>query len=117
MSWTYSDNDEEFRGDIVDTRKEAIEGVKEEYGGGYIGRVVPIPPFTVNTEAIIDEAREDAYDLVDDAMQEWLAVVPSIAEEELEAELSKVFNDWLKKHHLEPTFYQVDSIEKVEAEE
>ena len=117
MSWTYSDNDEEFRGDIMDTREEAIEGVKEEYGGGYIGRVVPIPPFTVNTDYVIDGAREDAYDFADDASDGWLDEIPNGSEEELESELSKVFNDWLKKYHLEPTFYQVDSIEKVEDDE
>ena|SRR5574344_673657 len=114
MSWTYSDNDEIFNGSVVDTREDAINELKQEYGSGYVGRVVPIPPFTVNSEDVIDKAREDAYDLVDDAMQEWLMAVPSAAENELEAELSKVFNGWLKKHHLEPTFYQVDSVERVE---
>lgn len=114
MSWTYSGNDETFNDSVVDTREEAIIKLRQEYGSGYIGRVVPIPPFTVNSEDVIDKAREDAYDLVDDAMQEWLMAVPSAAENELEAELSKVFNDWLKKHHLEPTFYQVDSVERVE---
>ena len=114
MSWTYSDNDEVFNGSVVDTREDAINELKQEYGSGYIGRVVPIPPFTVNSEDVIDGAREDAYDFADDASDGWLDEIPNVSEEELEAELSKVFNDWLKKHHLEPTFYQVDSIEKVE---
>ena len=116
MSWTYSDNDEIFNGSVVDTREDAINELKQEYGSGYVGRVVPIPPFTVNSEDVIDKAREDAYDLVDDAMQEWLMAVPSAAENELEKELSKVFNDWLKKHGLTPSFYEVVDIEAVEAQ-
>ena len=92
MSWTYGDNDVIFHGDVVDTREEAIVRLKDEYGSGYIGRVVPIPPFVVDTDWVIDKAREDAYDLVDDASDGWLDEIPQGAEEELEAEFSRVFN-------------------------
>ena len=51
MSWTYSDNDEIFNGSVVDTREDAINELKQEYGSGYVGRVVPIPPFTKNARA------------------------------------------------------------------
>ena len=116
MSWTYSDNDEIFYGGMTVTREGAIRCLGEDYGSGYIGRIKPLPPFVVDTDWVIDKARDDAYNLAGDASDGWLDEIPKGSEEELEEELSKVFNAWLKKHGLTPSFYEVVDVEAVEAQ-
>jgi hypothetical protein len=58
----------------------------------------------------IDHMQEHAYDNVGEAAEDWLDGVPKEQENELGEALTKVFNDWLDKHDLRPTFYPVTNV-------
>ena len=112
--WAYGDDDCAFYDEPVDTREEAVEMIDNVYGSGYIGKVVDVLPFTVDAEHIIEKAKDDAYEIAGDASVNFLDKMSSEQINELTTELSKVFNDWLSRNGLAPTFYGVDDVERIE---
>lgn len=86
----------------------------------YIGKFYPFVP-TIDIDRIIEDVADDAYDeCYEGAMgteflewntlkQEWL--------DELQKQMQDVFDNWLKKYHLYPTFGNVVSIEEIDAKD
>lgn len=112
-------NSDIWRGEIYDTRDEAIkDGMKEaieyERKNFKIGIIEDVPNFGIDVDRVIediqntmcDEAGEVAEDYLDDANTERLL--------ELEEQLNEVFYRWQKRYGYKPTFYRVVSEEIIE---
>lgn len=71
----------------------------------------------VYADLIIDQVVEQAYCQCGEISEDWLRW-DTITEEqlkELQGNMQKVFDEWLKKHDLEPTFYNIVNIEEIDA--
>lgn len=113
MTWTVSENGENFRGDF-ETREEAIlEG--QQYGNFWIGTVhEPIQPEQwwnaddwLEHVTVQDEYGGDDAEGWDDSTKEQ--------REELEREVREVMSKWLDRHGLRPRFFNVKDIEEIKS--
>lgn len=114
--WVVSANEEEgFTGEYA-TEAEAIMGgpgalelhTGDEYwvGEAVVGDIPVISPDGI-IETLIDAA-QDEYENADD----WLANVTPNQEDELESVVNDAIQAWLKKHDLEPKWFEVDNINR-----
>lgn len=143
MTWyinsanNYNDNwdiREEF-----DTKEEAIEyGIQEykDYLAGIstelfdndynypdppsscfeVGEGKPFVPY-VDSDWIIEQVVEQASWQCGEIGDDWLRwdTITKEQLEELQNNMQKMFDEWLKKHGLEPTFYNIVNIEEIDA--
>ena len=111
-----------WRGDIEgNSREDVIEdGMREAKEEGLksfrIGRKIPVCIPAVDAELVINDACEQIYDEVGECGDTFMENVTDKQEEELEEQLSEVFYNWVKKHHLEPTCYTVVDEETINVE-
>ena len=82
----------------------------------YIGKFYPFIP-TIDIDRIIEDVADDAYSkCYEGAMgTEFLRwdILKQECLDELQKQMQDVFNNWLTKYHLYPTFGHVASIEKI----
>jgi hypothetical protein len=116
--WTYSLDEENFSNcDYFDTKEEAIEAGKEyaidcEENYIYIGKCKEYIPW-IDVERIIEQVGDTAYDNLGEAAEDYLCDVSKDAEKELEKKITEVFFEWLNKYNLNPNFYSVVNIQKI----
>lgn len=123
--------------DAFDTKEEAIEDGIQQYkehlagistelfdndysypespsGWFEVGERKDFVPY-VDSDLIIEQVAEQASWQCGEIGDDWLNwdTVTEEARKELEENINKVFDDWLKKHSLEPTFFNIVNIEKI----
>ena len=96
---------------LFDTRKEAVEEIKEELEKGdsfYIGEVVPIKKddVRVDVEGLLETVEEAMGEEVGDVAEDWLW---GNTTDEEEAELEKLIVNWIWRKR-KPTFYKICNV-------
>lgn len=116
--WVYGpDPDEEELFDDCETRADAINMVKREYGSGYIGRTADVEFVTDDvctsvTDLAIDRLTETLNDEVGSVSELW-TMAPE-CEEELHNRIAQTIIDFLNEKNLQPHCFKVLDIEDVE---
>lgn len=108
--WGYSTDEERYSGSF-DTKEDAIQEARaceDKDGDFFVGQFEEIR-ISVCGDRVIDQAQEDAYEQAGEYAEDWLAKIPRERVDELTCQLSEVFDGWLKKYDLTPTFATVDS--------
>ncbi len=118
-TWDCDGEAELWQNDICDSVGECIAAAREatkedgdDHGNRvYVGEIISFVP-CVDAASVLDAIEEDAYDHCGDAAEDWRAYDPHMRNEldELSNTLTKLVNDWLKKHGRTPTFYAVKNI-------
>jgi hypothetical protein len=117
MTWVISVSEEEgYYGDYP-TREEAIAAGFQEFGEPpfYVGKSRPPAPLSsgIDAEQIIDYAIE--CPLEEDWCLEFAHFEPTDEQvAELTQQLRVVVDAWVKRHGLEPKWFVVDNIERIE---
>jgi len=117
----YASCDGEIFGDVgpFDSREDAIAlgGVKirDECNRDpgtkfFVGLSVPWDLPTVDADMVIEQARLEAYDAVEEWAEDWLDRVPEEQLDALTERLTEVFHKWLAETGNVPTFYRVTKI-------
>ena len=93
---------------------------KEEMPEGtfvHIGEAEKFTPYAWACR-VLEDVREQAYEACGDMSEDWLsdAAVSSECEAELGTSLTATLNAWLKKHQLEPKFFEVINIHTFECD-
>ena len=114
-------NSDIWRGEIYDSREEAIEqGRKEaiEYGkkNFKIGIIEEAPNFGVDAERFIEDIQNDMYGEMGEVAEDYLDDVTKEHLSELEDQFNEVFYKWQEKYNYKPTFYKVISEEVIEVD-
>lgn len=78
----------------------------------YIGQINLFTPH-VCAYRVIEDVVMDAYDNCGEHAERYLDSITREQEDELEDLLNEVFNKWLRKYNLEPTFYHIENTEKI----
>ena len=83
-----------------------------------IGEALKFVPL-IDSDWIIEQVTEQADWQCGEIAEDWLQwdAITKEQREELQENVQKVFDDWLKKHNLEPTFYNVVNIEIIDAKD
>ena len=105
--------------DVFETKEEAIkEGIKEakelKNKHIYIGEVVQDIIPTIEVDDVIDNIMNDMYEAYGEVAKGYLDDVKSEQAIDLEKKLNAVLQEWLKDSNLEPKFYHIEEIEKLE---
>ena len=127
--------------DEFETKEEAIEYGVQEYKNHLAGILTelfdndynhPDPPTSffevgeskafvpyVDSDWIIEQVAEQADWQCGEIAQDWLQwdTITEEQREELQNNMQRVFDEWLKKHSLEPTFYNIIHIEEIDAKD
>ena len=71
----------------------------------------------VYADLILEQVVEQADYQCGEVSEDWLRWDAITKEQlkELQDNMQKVFDEWLKKHELEPTFYNIVNIEEIDA--
>lgn len=83
QKWAAGDNDEWFTSELLDSREEAIQYVKDEFDGdGYIGRADEITiqglvDGAVHIDSLIESIEEYAYEEIGEASDDLLVLSPA----------------------------------------
>lgn len=114
--WCYSYNAENYYGDL-NTKEEAIEEAKSEYGDDYnviyVGQAVR-PNTSVSADHLIDEIYESVRDECGEYAEGYLERVDPKDQSILEERINEVVGKWLKEFKYEPTFYTVTNVEEIQ---
>ena len=121
-NWTYrleSDEQEAWTHGIYKTKEEAIkEGIKEakEFKSKqiYIGEAVQDTIPVIDVDTVIENIQDDMYDAYGEFADGYLDNVKSEQAIDLEKKLNAVLQEWLKNNNLEPNFYHIIEVEKLE---
>lgn len=83
-----------------------------------IGEGKPFVPY-VDSDLIIEQVAEQASWQCGEIGDEWLNWNDITKEQrkELQDNMQKTFDEWLRKHSLEPTFFNVIHIEEIDAKD
>ena len=105
--------------DVFETKEEAIkEGIKEakelKNKHIYIGEVVQDIIPTIEVDDVIDNIMNDMYEAYGEVAKGYLDDVKREQVKDLEKKLNVVLQEWLKDSNLEPKFYHIEGIEKIE---
>jgi hypothetical protein len=118
MTYYVTDDEERWSVGPYATREEAIAAGPVEFDlkpgakfwtGAESGTVDTFGPYA---DRVIEDAQERAYDEHDDGADTWLDVVTAEQHDELEKALEEVWEAWLDKHGLRPTWFEIDNIEE-----
>ena len=99
-----------------ETKEEAInDGLTmiNEGSAFRVGKIVPCEISGIDTDRVIDYARDKLYDEVGEFAETYLNDITTEQEKELEEALNNVFYEWHKKHNLFPTCYIAEDEEYV----
>ena len=127
--WTYADSfdtREEAVQDGIEQYKEALDGNSTKLfdldypdapsGRFQIGYVKPYTPI-IDVENIIERLQQQASDECGEYgwdFLNWTEITRPI-EEDLRENLQRELDAWLKRYHLEPTFFTVENVENIDA--
>ncbi len=120
FTWEHNEDAELWQHDICETIedciKDAVENYDKEIGDIiYVGEPVD---FTINVDSdrVLENLEEDAFDFAGEAAESWEPLIEAKREnlDELSEQLSKVVEEWLVKHGMNPTFYQIANVRAVE---
>lgn len=101
-----------------DTKAEAVEAIKFDYGGsGYIGRQVKVEftkedIFSIDVEEYLSET---LFDNVGEVAETW--EFTKAQRKEFVKEFGEFVIDFIDRNDLQPSCYRVEDIEQVEAGE
>ena len=120
--WTYKlekYDQEAWANDVFETKEEAIkEGIKEakEFKSKqiYIGEAVQDAIPVIDVDEVIDNIVNDMYEAYGEVTEGYLDDVKSEQAIDLEKKLNAVLQEWLKDNNLEPNFYHIVEVEKLE---
>lgn len=115
--WCISDNGEFFT-DGYDSREEAIEEVRKEYGCGYIGRKVHME--FIERDIIIPDIKGELSDKLSDAVSREASDNWYISKElrkKFARKYEKFVIDFINDNGLQPTCFRVVDIEEVKERE
>ena len=108
--------DEELFYDEFNTKEEAIDFVREEYGEGYIGESVAVEFMSDDFNWDADYALgELLYEEVGEAADSWH--LSQEDEAELSRRLGEVMVEFLNKRNLQPECFKVINVEQVTRKE
>lgn len=119
--WNFNEN-EEFWNKSCPTVEDCIgearwekedEGRNDKYV--YIGEVEAHIPF-IDTEHLIDNIREQAYEECGEGCDGWLDSLKKEDEEKLEERLNQVFLQWLYETNNKPSFGKFSKVSKYNLE-
>lgn len=95
--------------------KEGIKCAKEDGLKSFrIGRVIPCGIPNIDTGWLLEKAQEQLYDEVGELADVYLDSMTKEEFEELDKLLNEVFQQWHKKHKLEPNCYKIINDEVIE---
>ena len=121
-NWTYrleSDEQGVWMHDTYKTKDEAIKkgieqakecNAKEVLIGKAVQDAIPV----IDVEVILDNIVNDMYEVYGELSDGYLDNVKSEQAIDLEKKLNAVLQDWLKNNNLEPNFYHIIEVEKLE---
>ena len=114
--WCISDNGELFTNGY-DSREEAIEEVRQEYGCGYVGREVHVEFIEQDIEIpdIEYELGEKLYEEVGEVSESW--EIPKDLMKKFARKYEKLVIDFINENDLQPTCFKVVDIEEVKESE
>lgn len=110
--WSVSTNEEDYHG-VFDSMEDAIaEGKNSEEGSFFVGRCVPpVQPEVLFTGDAIEDWLDRCVWQHDDYSHDWAEgqVLPSGKQkEELAEKIRPIISEWLDRHRLRPTFWNID---------
>ena len=122
--WKWSYKLEEYEqdecvNDVFDTKEEAIkEAIKaaKEFKSEqiYIGAAIQDAIPVIEVDEVIDNIVNDMYEAYGEVTEGYLDDVKSEQAIDLEKKLNAVLKEWLKDNNLEPNFYHIVEVEKLE---
>lgn len=120
--WVYMFGDEHMS-EFFETKEDArAEGLcvhgEDEWSSEKelsVGIFVPYKPF-INVDGLIERWQEDVYDDYSECRgyDTYLEDITDEQTKELQDELNKVLQEWIKKHNLEANFGEIHNVEVVE---
>ncbi len=120
--WVYMFGDEDMS-EFFETKEDAIsEGLsvhgEDEWSSEKelsVGIFVPYKPF-INVDGLIERWQEDVYDDYSECRgyDTYLEDITDEQTKELQDELNKVLQEWIKKHNLEANFGEIHNVEFIE---
>ncbi len=111
-TWTENQTDDIWRhdrfGSIEACIKDAVKNGKKQGDTIVIGICEDYIP-QLSASDLLDLVQENACEECAEAAEDWLEFERSKykGEEELQKEIDKVFNEWLKKTNQEPAFHRI----------
>ena len=122
--WKWSYKLEEYEqhecvNDVFDTKEEAIKAAikaakefksEQIYIGAAIQDAIPV----IDVDEVIDNIVNDMYEAYGEVTESYLDDVKSEQAIDLEKKLNAVLQEWLKNNNLEPNFYHIVEVEKLE---
>lgn len=102
-----------------ETREAAIAAGRKQFDCDfYVGKKEEWWP-TADAMAVIEGMESDAYEFADEYAEDWLSRVRFDSPEtaDLQNRLQEVIDNWIKDHHLEPTFFLIRDTEAIERAE
>ena len=119
-NWTYevNINNDIWRGDLFNSREEAIEkGMKEAKEEGFknfkIGIAVKPLELDLDVEFLLERISEYYFDEYGEVAEDYLTDVSSEDKVELEKKLNKVFYEWINEKGYTPSFYSIENEEVI----
>ena len=105
--------------DTYKTKDEAIvEGIKEAKKRNakevYIEEAVQDTIPVIDVDTVIENIQDDMCEAYGEFAEGYLNCVKSEQALDLEKKLNAVLQEWLKNNNLEPNFYHIVGIEKIE---
>ena len=122
--WICGRNEDDWDGyDEFDTKEEAIEWGRSVYqtydvDGFLVGikKNHELDKNIVDIDHILEHVNSVACDDMGENaehVEDYLLDLEEGQKEELEKELNKAFHVWIRKHKLEPTFFEVNKVEEI----
>lgn len=102
--------------DLFDLDEDGCPGCGTDYSTFYIGNTAPYIPY-VDADDIIERVSYCAVDECGEAGDDYLWDVPKEMVDSLQKRVQAVFDTWLDENNLQPSFYRVENIEKIDAKD
>ena len=103
----YKTKDEAIREGIKEAKK---RNAKEVFIGKKVQDVMPV----IDVREVIDNIQDDMYEAYGEVSYGYLDDVKNEQAMDLGKKLNAVLKEWLKNNNLEPDFYHIITIEKIE---
>ena len=113
--FVWSENDEIFNSSIeFDTIEEALKDASQELekgGNVFIGKIKKVD-LSIDTNAIIENLQEIAYDQAGDAASDFLNDITKDQEDVLQKMINETLIEWLEENNLIPSFFSVEEVKE-----
>jgi hypothetical protein len=126
--WTFSNNKDYWENvcDVYPTKIDAIRAGKEYYIDNdadikhiFIGFVIhrELSENAIDVDSILEDVNNQVNDEIGECeLEDYLLDLPDEQVKELSNALNLVFHGWIKKHNLEPNYYDIKNIECIKLE-